>query len=293
MPKQRMIPAGKSAYKMLPDFLRPIIDEAARSTKDRPWYFTFQVTEDFKEMIVAAVGYSRMPSAAERARDSFNFSMMVAALIERRGERLTQFTDCFHAVVYRRSARKDHERAARRYFKNAGGPDAVAAEMDAWVAANKAVTEEAPAAVLMHAAEYAGDGPQTVEETLDAWTKKAVEQFDAHGKVDYLDLGMAPDGSGQFFSKKGFQNLAEQAAFHRKADALLDERGLHRRVRVCEVWTAPVDSGVKPSKSDERKEAVVVAVSEGEQTIANVLYIERDWASGKAALLPPERADAV
>ena len=161
--------------------------------------------------------------------------------------------------------------------------------MNAWVAAHQTVIDEAPVAILMQAAKFAGDGAQTIEETLDDWTKKSVEQFEARGEVDHLVLGMAPDGSGIFFTKKGFKNQAEEDAFHKQVAALLDGHGLARLVKIDEVWTAPVADGVRPSKSDKRREAVVVAVFEGEQKISNVLYIERDWASGKATLLPPER----
>lgn len=41
----RSLAAGKSAYKKLPQEMRPIVDMALRAVSGKPWYFAFQRME--------------------------------------------------------------------------------------------------------------------------------------------------------------------------------------------------------------------------------------------------------
>lgn len=294
MTKERMIPAGKSAYKMLPDFLKRLIAGAARDLKDKPWYFAYQITGDFKKMIVVtnSQGKTAPPDENEVAGLNFALGNMVAALIERIGGHPTKCTDAYQARVYEISTRKDHRRSAGRYIKKAGGERGLCAEMDAWRASHKTETEE-PGTILVRAGEFPGEGPQTMEETLDLWTKRAMEQFDAAGGVKILHLGMKPDGSGMMFQMDYFKNDAQKHAAFEMVTSQFAERGLPRHVMVYEAWACPVDSPVRPKDSATRQEILVVRVLEYEKEIFNMFEIERDWSSGKGTLSPPQREGGI
>ena len=66
---------------------------------------------------------------------------------------------------------------------------------------------------------------------------------------------------------------------------------------MCETWIGtgpdPLRSAIPAEQSEDRGEAVLICVSDGEQVLLNMLKIERDWQTGKARLSDPDYTEAV
>ncbi len=287
----RKLPAGKSAYKDLPDFIKSVVDTAAEALKGRPWYFAFEEIHNFKKIIENALASGQQLSEDETQNLNFPLSCMVAALIERLGGHPKRCEDANQAFVYSDSAREDHHRAAKQYEKKVGGVDAMQREMSDWVKNHQAEIASHVEAATAMGGEYPGDGPITMEEVLSLWTDRAIEQFSAQGSVDPLMLGLRQDGSGMLFTKKGFRSAGEKEAFKQLVYSQCEKAGLGRIVTIIELWSAPAEAGVKPSQPAQREEVVLVEVKDGEEAIGNYLRIERDRKTGAPTLLPPERID--
>ena len=283
------LPKGKFAYATLPLELRALIDGAVEAVKDKPWIAVYNTVKDFHGMAMASLGQDT-PTDSEIETLDGNLKLMVTALLERLGANVKRCSDPFQAVVFNSSARKDHRRLARRYFKRAGGGEAVSAQMEAWAKEHSDELESFDTGMAAHGSEFEGDGPKSLEATLDEWIEKACERFDADGEVHPLAVGLGEDGSGLMLTTRPFGSDAKKQAFREMSTNQFDERGLTRIVSVGEAWLGPVGP-VQPSKSNERREVICVAVSEAGETMVAMIPIERDWRSGRGILGEPEKAD--
>jgi hypothetical protein len=244
---------------------------------------------NFREMMMASLGIDTPTDSKIETADG-NLRLMVAALLERLGTKVPSCSDPFQATVFNNSARKDHRRLARRYCKKAGGKEAVSAQMEAWAKEHSDELESVDTGMMIRGAEIEGDGPKSLDATLDEWIEKARETYQADGEVHPLAVGLDKDGSGLMFATQPFGSDAKKQAFRDFTTRLFNERGLTRIVSVREAWVSPIGL-VQPSKSDERREAIFVAVFEEGETEMAFVEIERDWESGRGILGKTEKAD--
>jgi hypothetical protein len=289
----RKIPAGKSTYKGLPEIVKPIIDSVVDSLKGKPWYFAGSEIDNFRQLILSSMPQDTQPTPEDFECANFNLGCMVAALIERLGGHPKRCDDANQAAFYSASSRKDHLRAAKQYEKKAGGVKGMQRELVDWANSHRAEIENHVGPLTVRMGEYPGDGPMTMEETLLLWTDRAIEQFEKQGSVDPLMLGLRQDGGGMLFTKDGFRSAGEKNSFKQLVYSQCEDAGLGRIVTILEVWAAPAVSNLKPSLSDQRIEVIFIEVQEGENIIGNFICIERDWQTGKAELLEPERIDSI
>ena len=286
---------GKRFYPTIPPDVRNLIDAMARITKGKPWFAAYSAALDLKEMFGNAAG-SMIEN--EHAATEDNFRITVAALIERLNGPPRKCDDPFQAALYLQSARKDHWRAAKRYEKAAGGPAGAQRRMDEWTDQHKDELDALNTGVVLKGGSYEGGGPKTLRERLDEWTDRTRERFEADGKIVPLAAGFDHLGNGQFLYTDAFHTEEAKAAFLTNATQQLDERELRQRLWVCEAWTTPLRNSlttasplITPPKSEQRREAVVIYVSDGERVVMNMLEIERDKQTGKARLSDPDYKD--
>lgn len=284
--RARLFPAGKQAFPTLPDQVKEIVAQAGEDCVS--WHAAYLVAEDFKNMAMASATSGPL-TKEEYASHRSLFGAMVAALIERMNGAPKNCTNPFQAALYNVSIRKDHLQAGKRYRQKAGGDDGHLAEMRQWVKDHPDKAARGTGGIALYATEYEGAGPQTMEETLEVWTRRAIEEFNTKGEIRPMAIGLRPDGSGVIFTNPGFRSEREINNFEQAAYAQFDELGCGRIVRLNEAWaTESEDHTVSPSQSDDRKEIVFVTVSEDGSTIANVMPVERDWKTGRATLGPPD-----
>jgi hypothetical protein len=267
----------------------------AQITKGKPWYAAYSAALDLRE-IIGEPAASMMENGHAATED--NFRIAVAALIERLRGPPRKCDDPFQAALYLQSARKDHWRAAKRYEKAAGGPAGAQRRMDEWADQHKDELDGLDTGVVIKGGNDEGGGPKTLGERLDEWTDRTRERFEADGKIVPLAAGFDHLGNGLFLYTDAFDTKEANTEFLMNATQQLDERGLHQRLWVCEAWTTPLPNSliaaspmIAPSKSEERKEAVMIYVSDGERVVMNMLEIERDWQTGKARLSDPDYED--
>ena len=281
------LPKNKSAYAMFPSEMRALIDGAVEAVREKPWAAVYHVVMDFRDMGKD----SFRPAPTDEHIETINRTcrLMVTALLERLGTKAKPCSDSFQATVFMNSARKDHRRFAHRYCKKAGGEEAVSAKMEAWAKEHRDELETLDTGVMIRCGKIAGDGPKSLDATLDEWTEKARERFDTEGEVHPLAVGLDNDGSGLMLTTKPFDSVAKKRAFRQMAEQQFNECGLTRIVSVGEVWIGP-GGPVRPCKSNERREAIWVAVSEGGKTVAATIPIERDMETGRGILGEAEKA---
>jgi hypothetical protein len=268
------------------------VEAAGERVKDRPWYFAFAATEDFRRVIETPPEDSADPEKDDMEEDETLYRMMVAALIENVGGADKTCSHAHQAALYLRSARKDHQKAAALFEKKAGGPRAVQAEMDAWSAAHEEEIRESAGAFTVRAAKYEGKGPQTMEESLEFWTNEASNEFSAGKPPSQFAVGMTDEGSGMLFKSEGFEGSIEKQAFDELVNQQCTEHDLSRQVRVDAAWIAKTGRDPEQAKgSDDQEEVILVKVIEGEKMIANILRIDWTAFDGQPRLSPPERVD--
>ncbi len=161
--------------------------------------------------------------------------------------------------------------------------------MAAWANEHSDELESLQTGLMIRYGKIEGDGPKPLQETLDEWIEKTRNMFNGEGKVDPLAVGLDFDGSGMLCTTDPFTSAAKKQAFRIMTGQQFDDRGFTRIVSVGEIWTAPTGT-VRPSESDQRREAIRVIVTEGEEEIAATIPIERDWESGKGILGKTEMA---
>ena len=292
MIKGRSISAGRSAGKLLPPPMRHLVETAAERVKDRAWYFAFSASQDFKRVFETSFEGMVAPDKDEMEEAESLYRLMVGALIEKLGGPDKSCSEAHQTALYLRSARQDHQKAAALYEKKAGGRRAVQAEMDAWAAAHEEEIRELVGAYSVRTTKYAGQGPQSMPETLDFWSAKTAQDFaDGHPPAHFA-AGLGADGSGLLFKSDGFEGIAEKQAFDELVNHQCIEQGLDRQVRIDAAWMAK--PGLDPEQAEgpeAHDEIFVVKVIEGEKMIANILRIEPAPPGGQPRLAPPERAD--
>ena len=284
-------------YPTIPPDVRNLIDAMAQITKGKPWFAAYSAALDLREMIGEPAG--SMTENGRAAKED-NFRITVAALIERLNGPPRKCDDPFQAALYLQSARKDHWRAAKRYEKAAGGPAGAQRRMDEWADQHEDELDGLNTGVVIKGGNYEGGGPKTLRERLDEWTDRTRERFEADGKMVPLAAGFDHLGNGLILYMDAFHTKEATTAFLMNATQQLDERKFHQRLWVCEAWVGDMPNPlitaspmIAPSKSEERKEAVLIYVSDGERVMANMLRIERDWQTGKARLLDPDYIEDV
>ncbi len=292
MVKGRSKAVGKPANKLLPPQMRHIVETAAERAKGRAWFFAFSAAANFKRVFETPPEETTEPEVDEMEADETLYRTMVGALIEQLDGLDKTCSEAHQAALYLRSSRKDHQKAAALYEKKAGGPKAVQAEMDAWSAAHEDEIRESAGAYKVHGAKYDGNGPQSMEETLDFWTTEATVDFAAGEAPSQFAVAIGPDGSGMLLKSDGFEGIAEKQAFDELVNQQCEEHGLNRQVRVDAAWIAP--SGQDPEKAGgpgAREEVILVKVIEGDKMIANIMRIDWTASDGQPTLSPAERVD--
>ncbi len=290
MIKGRSISAGRSAYKLLPPQLQPLVDTAAERVRDHAWYFAFSASQDFKRVFETSFEGMIDPAKDEMEEAESLYRLMVAALIEKLDGPDKSCTEAHQTALYLRSARQDHQKAAALYEKKAGGPSAVQAEMDEWAKANAEEIGQVAGTFSVRTAKYAGNGPLSLEEILDFWTARTTDDFAKGDPPAHFAVGLDGDGSGMMFKSDGFEGIAEKQAFDELVNHQCTEQGLDRQVRIDAAWIAK--PGIDPEQAegpDAHDEIFLVKVIEGETMIANILRIDPGQEGGTPILGPPER----
>ncbi len=289
MVKGRSISAGRSAYKMLPVQLQPLVDTATERVKDRAWYFALSASQDFKRIFEASFEGMVEPDAEEMEEAESLYLLMVAGLIEKLDGPDKLCTEANQAALYARSARKDHQKAAALYEKKAGGLASVQAEMDEWAKANAEEIAEVAGTYSVRTAQYAGQGAESMEQVLEYWTTRTAEDF-ANGQAPaHFAAGLGADGAGTMFKSDGFDGIAEKQAFDELVNHQCAEQKLGRQVRIDAAWIAK--PGMDPDEAEGTEahdEIFLIKVIEGDDMIANILRIQ-PGPGGKPSLAPPER----
>ena len=293
--KQPKSSGGRRFYPTVPPDVRNLIDAMAQVTKGKPWFAAYSAALDLREMF-GKTEESMMENEPAALAD--NFRMTVAALIERLNGPPRKCDDPFQAALYLQSARKDHWLAAKRYEKAAGGPEGAQRLMDEWADQHKDELDELNTGVVIKGGDYEGGGPKALGERLDEWTDRTRERFEADGKIVPLAAGFDHLGNGLILSTDAFHAEEAKTEFLMNATQRLDERGLYQRLWVNEASVGDIPNPpmtaapmTAPSESGERKEAVVIYVSDGERVVMNMLQIETDRQTGKARLSDPEYRD--
>ena len=285
-PPPFVLPRGQRAYPKLPPFLVPIIDAAAEIARGQPWYVAWGEAMNFRHILEAAGNSGPPLSTEEVGHGRQALLLQITAMLERMGANPKKCKDPHQAILYRGACRRDFRKSAERYAQRAGGWDAVVNETVVWEKANEALIDTLPGnSPIQMGTEPAGEnGVGTLEEFLAKWAARAREQFEAAGKLDPLAAGQLPDGSTVFLTAKTPRHQPAKRNFRVAAEKVFSQRGVIRRVDIAEVWMAEGEGATRPSKADNRQEAIVILAKEDGNELGEIITVERDWQTGEPTL---------
>ena len=273
-----ILPQGQRAYSRVPSEVRPLINGAAESAKNQPWFFAYRIMRDFGEM-------SDQATPEISPMENPVFRLMTTALLEKMGTSPKHCTDPFQAAVYGNSARRDFLKASKRYIKEHGGELSVREQMQKWIDENKDLIAAMPFPQKSVGGSIPPrDGPPpTLKQYLNEWIDRLREQFEERQEADPIVAGLLPDGSQRFLTRSGFTNPGQREPFFQLAHSQLAQKGAQMTVQIMEAWASP-NLDMPASQSEQRQECVIVIAEDEANRIHAMIPIERDWETGTATL---------
>ncbi len=256
------------AYETLPPDVRRMVDGIAEDVRGAPWFHVLTHAQTISEGLSYAFG-------PDEETYSFAVKTMLTALLERMGAKPRPVTDPFQAVIYSECSRKDFRKAANQYIRNAGGRDAVQARCEAWLKEHPDDTGARAFGIPgFDLGQVDARGPQDAVVGLVTKAEEiARESMRDTGEVSPVLLMEIRDGQQLALSLKNPNGrLRELIPMLR---SLAQDRDVHAGALILECWTAPPDSAVRPSESDQRREVVMITGLADQICITQVFEIRR------------------
>jgi hypothetical protein len=245
-----------------------MVDGIAEDVRGAPWFHVLSHAQAISEGLSYAFG-------PDEETYSFAIKTMLTALLERMGAKPRPVTDPFQAVIYSECSRKDFRKAANQYIRKAGGRDAVRARCETWVKEHPDDTR--PRAFGMPGFDLGDVSPREPQDAVLALLTKgeeiARESMRETGAVSPMLLMETRDGKQLGLALKNPNGpIRELIPMLRN---LAQQQDVHAGALVIETWAAPLDSGVRPSQSDQKWEMVLITGLANQICITQAFQIQR------------------
>jgi hypothetical protein len=285
LPRRLRMPASfKASANIFPE-LRENMEMAARSLGGRHPALYLHVLNDLCQPIWAAAA-QRPAEPEDKVR--FIVGHVSAAFIEIAGLDENKVDNPFFASMYRQSVKHNHVAAATRYIKRNGGWAAVNQALMDWLASDPPELKEGSPMTTVAGSNIEPEAPETPRQSMERIVGIARDMLNEAGAVPDLFCVLDRDGRGvMLWEPRGRAESREAIRrFLERAEQIGREMvpGACRFVRANEAWTAPADSPVRPSKSEQRREVLCILLWDEDADIdgeASIIEIERDG-NGKA-----------
>lgn len=272
LPRNRRLPARARISTGMPPEMREMMESLAQSLAGQHGsVFARPLTGMIRPLTA---------TAESEAEGRWMTGMLVAAFIEIAGLDETAIADPFHAAFYRLSVKANHVRAATRYIRAQGGWQSYKAMLDSEMEKHPEFAEIPSPMVALPGYNIEPERPETPQESVTRIIKRASKMLETNGEVCPLLAVLDAAGKGVLFSMETTGTKAEIQQFFGAAEKAGRSivPGASRFVRATEVWISE-STEVRPSLSDQRREAVSIVLWDHDAGIAGSLTtvaIERD-----------------
>ena len=293
MNRQERRVAQRQARGNIPPEVKSMIAGMAENAKGQPWIVAYWAVGDLIGLVLHLANREK-GYLTERQLNAMA-AEMTTVLLEGMSPLPKGCDDPFQSSAYHTSSRGDLNRLAQQYVDGIGGPEVASTRMTEWKKENRTLIETLPRGLPTYGGVRPSEGPPgNLDDLLDKWTLNAREQLEVRGSVEPFAVGVLPDGSEMFLTMhRGFERQTEQAQFRTLTGKQFGAAGAVQTVEIFEAWVARSESRVQPSKVDDREEAIVINVLDGDQQLSAVCVIERDWQSGAPTLKDTEKSEPI
>jgi hypothetical protein len=228
-----------------------MVDGIAEDVRGAPWFHVLTHAQTISEGLSYAFG-------PDEETYSFAVKTMLTALLERMGAKPRPVIDPFQAVIYSECSRKDFRKAAHQYIRNAGGRDAVQARCEAWLAEHP--NDAGPRAFGIPGFDLGKVEPRGPDDAVRGLLEKAEdtarESMKETSEVSPMLLMETRGGKQLALALKNPNGrLSELIPTLRN---FAQGQDAHAGAILFEAWVAPADGEVRASKSDQRREVVMI-----------------------------------
>ncbi len=122
-----------------------------------------------------------------------------------------------------------------------------------------------------------------LEDWLDELVKSTEDQYHGTSPLEITAIGVRADGEMIVFSMPTTDDTEKKQSFAVFVSKAFAAASVVRWADMCEGWISESRT-TRPSLSDDRKEIIQIAVSDGEHSAVAILEIERDWETAEPTL---------